>query len=748
MSAAAQDKQLQFLKRVAKGLPSMLAYWDAGQRCRYANDAYEQWFGVSPGELIGRHIKELLGPELYALNTPHIDAALSGTPQRFERVIVLPGGETKNSLAHYVPDVVDGVVQGFGVEVIDVTPIKRAEAAWQAETAARERTLNQLRRSEEALRRAQRLGQIGSWEWEIDVDIVTWSEELYKLFELDPSRLPPTYADHAKLYEPRSWETLQRAVSKTLSTGEPFCIELQFCGAKGRAGWLEGRGEAVKDEEGRIVRLMGTTQVVTERRALHQLRLERTRNAVALQQRDALTRTLSDGIRSAVDSIGSLAYLLHTSQLTEQQHDWLRTIADCGAQIELLLNELDHPVPPLIEACRTVPSLLARAGVRDSLEASFDLSSDARYRAFFEQDSQFAGFLNLNGVLLEANTSSLHAGGYTREQVIGLQFWQCAWFRLSEDVIRTVRQAVEAAAAGVPSTQEIQFFLASGAQRVARLTLFTVYDDSGAPRFIAATGTDITTQKAVERELVELADTAEHIVRIDRKKTEFLPVVAHELRNVLAPVALRLAVLEKSGNLAPQLLADVATMRRQTRQIANLIEDLLDASNISRGTFSLTLERLDLRLALGDAVANCVAAITLARQELAQCLPDEPVWVRADRLRLVQVFTNLLGNATKYTPYGGHIELSAQTQEGWAVVTVVDSGTGLEAGTIDSIFGLFEQVDATKDSSQGGLGIGLSVVRRLVEKHGGTVSAASAGPGMGSAFEVRLPRDSAADGLA
>ena len=186
------------VRRLVDHVPSMLAYWDSDLRCRFANWAYSTWFGVDPESLPGTSIRDLLGPQLFALNEPHIRAALRGEEQLFERIVPGPGGVKRHSLAHYIPDLVDGQVVGFMVQVTEVTRLKETEAALRAEAAQRERAHDLLRRSESALREAQRLGQIGSWEWEVQTDITIWSEELCRIHGVDPKRLPPGRAELAR----------------------------------------------------------------------------------------------------------------------------------------------------------------------------------------------------------------------------------------------------------------------------------------------------------------------------------------------------------------------------------------------------------------------------------------------------------------------------------------------------------------------------------------------------------------------
>ena len=221
---APQHAYERAMQKVLERGSSMLAYWDSDQRCCFASKAYARWFGVDPQGLIGASIKDVLGPTLFALDELQILAALRGEEQISQRTILCPDGVQRQSLAHCLPDIVDGDVLGFVAQVTDVTSLKEAETALHAEAVDPGRPGDRLRKSEATLRQAQRLLRIGSWHWEASPDISTWSEELYRIFGRDPARLPPAYAEHGQLYTAQSWPVLQAAVAQTLVHGDPFIL--------------------------------------------------------------------------------------------------------------------------------------------------------------------------------------------------------------------------------------------------------------------------------------------------------------------------------------------------------------------------------------------------------------------------------------------------------------------------------------------------------------------------------------------
>ena len=254
-------------------------------------------------------------------------------------------------------------------------------------------------------------------------------------------------------------------------------------------------------------------------------------------------------------------------------------------------------------------------------------------------------------------------------------------------------------------------------------------ESAGRPVRLANTLIDITGRKEIERALRQS----------DRRKDEFLAILAHELRNPLATIRNALAIFEHVHDDQTTFERTHEMMDRQVTQMVRLVEDLLDMSRIGRGTLELRRDRVELAAIVGQAVESCRPLADAARHELIVTLPPEPTFLDADPIRLAQVFGNLLNNACKFTETGGRIRLTAERVGSEVVVAVEDTGVGIPAEEIERIFELFEQVDTRLERSQTGLGIGLSLVKRLVELHGGTISAHSDGPDRGSRFVVRLP---------
>lgn len=233
---------------------------------------------------------------------------------------------------------------------------------------------------------------------------------------------------------------------------------------------------------------------------------------------------------------------------------------------------------------------------------------------------------------------------------------------------------------------------------------------------------------------------AEQILKLaDQRKDEFLATLAHELRNPLAPIRNAAELLSRMPGLPSNVERALAVIDRQSRHLARLVDDLLEVSRITQGKISLRKKDVSLVDCLSDALNAVEGSLKAAGHEVLVHLPDDPLYVSADATRIVQCFLNLLNNAIKFTPRGGVISVSAERLHGMAKIAISDSGIGIPPEHLEDIFGLFSQVTPALERSQGGLGIGLSLVKGFVELHGGTVEAASAGAGTGSTFTVCLP---------
>jgi PAS domain S-box-containing protein len=393
----------------------------------------------------------------------------------------------------------------------------------------------------------------------------------------------------------------------------------------------------------------------------------------------------------------------------------------------------------------------ARVGVvlvfRDTTERRRDEEAKARLAAIVESSEDAIVSKTLDGVIRSWNAGAERLFGYQAEEAVG---------RPITLIIPTERRDEELEIlARVSRGERIEHYetvrvTKDGRRLDISLTVSPIRDTAN--RIIGASkvARDVTDRKRMENALreseqrlrtlaAERMEAAEALRRADRRKDEFLASLAHELRNPLAPLRNGLQVMRLAVD-KPDLVAKTRDMMdRQLSHMVHLIDDLLDVSRISCNKMELRRSRVLLADVVGSAVETARPVLEAAGQELTVSLTPEPVQLDADLTRLTQVFGNLLNNCAKYSQPGGHVWLTATRDGDQIAVAVRDDGIGIPASALSSIFDIFSQVDRSIERSTGGLGIGLALVKGLVEMHGGTVEAASPGPGKGSTFTVRLP---------
>ena len=353
----------------------------------------------------------------------------------------------------------------------------------------------------------------------------------------------------------------------------------------------------------------------------------------------------------------------------------------------------------------------------------------------------------LNGIITSWNAGAERLFGYTAAEAIGQPMTLIIpneRHAEENDILRRIRLG-----------QRVEHFetvrVAKDGRRIdVSLTISPVHDRHGRVIGASKVGRDISARKRAAEESVRtnalLSESRDELQRVnaelseaDRRKDEFLAVLAHELRNPLAPIrnAMQYLRLKAPPDAALQNARDI--IDRQVKHLIRLVDDLLDISRISSGKISLQKERVSLALIVTNAIEASRPLIESENHQLTVTLPAEPVYLDADLTRLAQVLQNLLNNAARYTPPGGKIALHAEFDGQQVVIRVTDTGIGIPREMLSHVFDMFTQVDRSIERSSGGLGIGLTLVQRLVELHGGNVEARSDGPDQGSEFIVRLP---------
>ena len=361
-------------------------------------------------------------------------------------------------------------------------------------------------------------------------------------------------------------------------------------------------------------------------------------------------------------------------------------------------------------------SALDGARVQAELRAERD-----RSRYIFDTIGEGFALLDAHWRILEMNAEGLRICGLKAEQVIGRTHWELFPESADSEASAMLRRVMRERRAG---QAEYQLPPASGRGGWNEIRAFPMQDGG-----IAIFFRDITDRKVAE----------EKLKAADRRKDEFLAMLAHELRNPLAPIKAAATLLDMGVLNDTRVRQSSAIIGRQVRHMTRLVDDLLDVSRVTRGLIVLDKALLDVRAIVDEAVEQVRPQLLARRQRLGVHLPGAPVSVEGDRARLVQVMSNLLGNAVKYTPEEGAIDIHVRQADGMLVMGVTDDGIGMEPELTESAFDLFAQGKRSSDRSQGGLGLGLALVRNLVELHGGAVGCASPGPGRGSTFTVTLP---------
>ena len=371
-------------------------------------------------------------------------------------------------------------------------------------------------------------------------------------------------------------------------------------------------------------------------------------------------------------------------------------------------------------------------------DVTYQREADAEREKFVtlvENSTDFIGICDLEGIPTYVNRAGLAMVGL--DDIDAARRTPIGEFFFPEDRSTVLDRFLPTVAKEGHGEIEIRFrHFRTGAAMWMSYKVLRLDDVAGRPIAYATVSQNVTERKRLEDELRTLAaDLSE----VDRRKDEFLATLSHELRNPLAPMRNMLEVLRRAGDSGGSLPRAVDTMERQLGQLVRLVDDLLDLSRVTHNRIELRRAPVELAAVLRQAVHSSQPMADEAGHHVRWELPAEPVYLDADAMRLAQVFGNLVNNACKYTPPGGTITVSAKRDGEDAIVTVADTGIGIASDKLESIFDMFSQIDRSLERSQGGLGIGLTLVKRLVEMHGGSVVAASAGEGRGSTFVVRLP---------
>jgi PAS domain S-box-containing protein len=427
-------------------------------------------------------------------------------------------------------------------------------------------------------------------------------------------------------------------------------------------------------------------------------------------------------LRTLLNEVLSNSHPIHDFEV---EHNF----PDIGQRVMLLNARKFSPepnTPPLI--------LLAIEDVTDHKLAEGALKdSEIRYRRLFESAKDGILILNARTLkIIDSNPFMTGLLGYSHDDFLGKELWEIGLF--------TDKEASQSAYRELQKNGFIRYenlpLESRNGQRVAVEFVSNVYAEDH-HKVVQCNIRDITERCRLERQMQEQAAA---LAELDHRKDEFLAMLSHELRNPLAPILNAVQLLQLNKGQTPRQQKAHAIIERQVGQLTHLVDDLMEVSRALTGRIQLRREQIAVNGIVERAVETARPLIDQRRHEFTVSLPPDPIWLYADAARLEQVVTNLLTNAVKYTNEGGHIRLSVQQEGDKAVLRVRDTGLGITLDFLPHVFDLFTQAERSSDRSQGGLGIGLALVKRLVEMHEGTVSVSST-LGQGSEFVVSLPVD-------
>jgi len=604
---------------------------------------------------------------------------------------------------------------------------------------------------------------VGTWVWMIPEDRITGDERFAHLFGLDEQacRDGIPLGTAADAIHPDDRERVSAAIAEALARGGSYRCEYRVRSRDGTWAWVEANGRVEMDADGTPVRFPGVLLGHDER---HRVEAERDR-ALALLR--TFTETVP-GVVYAKDREGRLVVGNRgvTELLGVPQSEYL------GRTDRELLAD-----PAQAEAVMANDRRIMESGVAEKVDGGIRVAdgSPAPWRStkapWFDHHGNVVGLIGASLDITERRrvVEALRVSEQRRAlalQVAQLGTW--AWDLAGDDIefdARTAEIWFGAPAAGGYSRAKLGERVYPDDASALQTAFAAALDPAGRGEFVlefrlrhengnvvwAMTRGQVSFEgEGDARRPVSMMGTVldvterrrliETLEQSDRRKDEFLAMLAHELRNPLAPIRTAAELLRLAPGDEARVSKAAEIISRQVAHMTELVDDLLDVSRVTRGLVEFERAPVDMRAVVTAAVEQTEPAVQARRHTLAVETTGGPAFVLGDRHRLVQVVSNLLHNAAKYTPQGGSIRVALAVTEGEVAIEVTDNGLGMEPSLVPHVFDLFTQAARTPDRAQGGLGIWLALVRSIVRAHGGNISASSAGPGCGSAFRVMLPR--------
>ncbi|MEH2309289.1 hybrid sensor histidine kinase/response regulator [Nostoc sp.] len=658
---------------------------------------------------------------------------------------------------------------GFNVTTDVAVTLERL----QQEIAQRQQLEVILKDSEERLRLALDVSQMGLWDWNILTNQVIWSENHELLFGLLPSNFDGPYETFQKCVYPEDKQSVMQGIGQALAQKTDYNDEFRIIRSDQSVHWISAKGKFIYDERGQAVRMIGICMETTVCKQAE----ESTRELTTQVQEQA--NVLNAILTASVDHIyifnrrGCYQYVSRDAatilgfkpqDLVGKTLQDLDLPTDLVEQVDNQLKAVIKTGQPIKDECKYVTAdgvhyyeyiLTPLRNLKQSIEGVITVSrditehkraekslreSEARFRRLFESNLIGVAFWNVDGFVIDANDAFLQLAGYTYEEFTLLG--KVNWRELTPIEYKYLddRAILEVQTTGVSKIYEKEYIHRNG-KRVPIVLGIALLNDS--QEHGVAFVLDITDRKLAEKEcdrLLQCERTARQEAEIANQiKDEFLAVLSHELRTPLNPILGWSKMLrtrkfdEQTTNRA------LETIERNAKLQTQLIEDLLDVSRILQGKLNLNICPVNLVMVVEAALETVRLAAEAKSIEIQTIFDASLGQVMGDPNRLQQVVWNLLSNAVKFTPTGGRIEIRLMEASNQIQIQVSDTGKGINPDFLPFVFDYFRQADGTTTRTFGGLGLGLAIVRKVVEMHGGKVQAESAGEGLGATFTVEVP---------